>query len=70
MLLKGMRLLKDEGMDTAVLGVDAENPSGALRLYESVGFANVGTTSPTRKISNPAPRPASVWVRASAWQRI
>ena len=44
MLLKGMRLLKDEGMDTAVLGVDAENPSGALRLYESVGFANVRTS--------------------------
>jgi mycothiol synthase len=38
MLLAGMHLLKREGMDTAVLGVDAENPTGALRLYESVGF--------------------------------
>ena len=38
MLLAGMRLLKAEGMATAVLGVDAENPTGALRLYESVGF--------------------------------
>jgi ribosomal protein S18 acetylase RimI-like enzyme len=39
-----MHLLKGEGMDTAVLGVDAENPSGALRLYESVGFASVQTS--------------------------
>lgn len=38
MLLLGLRRLKDEGMRTARLGVDAENPSGALRLYESVGF--------------------------------
>jgi mycothiol synthase len=44
MLLRGMHLLKNEGMDTAVLGVDAENPSGALRLYESVGFRNVRTS--------------------------
>ncbi|HEX8596973.1 MAG TPA: GNAT family N-acetyltransferase [Chloroflexia bacterium] len=41
MLLAGMRKLKEDGMDTAVLGVDAENPSGALRLYESVGFKQV-----------------------------
>ncbi len=26
-------------MTDAVLGVDADNPSGALGLYESVGFA-------------------------------
>jgi len=44
MLLAGLHRLKDEGMDTAVLGVDAENPTGALRLYESVGFTNVRTS--------------------------
>jgi mycothiol synthase len=44
MLLTGMHLLKREGMDTAVLGVDAENPSGALGLYESVGFGKVQTS--------------------------
>jgi mycothiol synthase len=38
MLLAGLHLLKREGMDTGVLDVDAENPTGALRLYESVGF--------------------------------
>ncbi len=38
MLLAGMRKLKEVGMETVILGVDAENPSGALGLYESVGF--------------------------------
>ncbi|MBL1178871.1 GNAT family N-acetyltransferase [Pantanalinema sp. GBBB05] len=38
MLLTGMHQLKAKGMDTALLGVDAENPSGALKLYESEGF--------------------------------
>jgi mycothiol synthase len=43
MLLAGMHRLKADGVDVAVLGVDAENPSGALRLYESVGFRRVNT---------------------------
>lgn len=38
MLLTGMHQLKAKGMDTALLGVDSENPSGALKLYESEGF--------------------------------
>jgi mycothiol synthase len=38
LLLTGMQRLKNEGMDIAMLGVDSQNPSGALRLYESVGF--------------------------------
>jgi len=38
MLLSGLHQLKAKGIDTALLGVDAENPCGALRLYESVGF--------------------------------
>ena len=45
MLLAGMRKLKEDGMDTAVLGVDAENPSGALRLYEAVGFKQVRSST-------------------------
>jgi ribosomal protein S18 acetylase RimI-like enzyme len=32
-------------MDTATLGVDAENPSGALRLYESIGFKQVRSST-------------------------
>jgi ribosomal protein S18 acetylase RimI-like enzyme len=30
--------LREGGFDEAALGVDAENPSGALRLYEALGF--------------------------------
>ncbi len=44
MLLAGLHQLKKAGMDTARLGVDADNPSGALRLYESVGFRKVRTS--------------------------
>jgi mycothiol synthase len=41
MLLAGLHGLKAAGVDTAILGVDAENPSGALRLYESTGFRKI-----------------------------
>ena len=34
-----LRALRDEGMTSAMLGVDAENPTGALGVYESNGFA-------------------------------
>ncbi|MFQ4146376.1 GNAT family N-acetyltransferase [Chlorogloeopsis sp. ULAP02] len=37
-LLAGMDRLKAAGMETARLGVDAQNPNGAKQLYESVGF--------------------------------
>lgn len=37
-LLFGLQRLKAAGVAIAALGVDAENPTGALRLYESVGF--------------------------------
>lgn len=42
-LLAGMHQLKAAGMDMAKLGVDAENPNGALQLYESVGFHKIYT---------------------------
>ncbi|NEP04737.1 MAG: GNAT family N-acetyltransferase [Okeania sp. SIO2G4] len=43
MLLSGMERLQAVGMDKVRLGVDAENPSGANRLYESLGFRKVNT---------------------------
>jgi ribosomal protein S18 acetylase RimI-like enzyme len=43
MLLAGMLALRSAGASTARLGVDAANPSGATRLYESVGFRNIHT---------------------------
>ncbi len=39
LIARSLHVLAARGMDTAMLGVDADNPSGALRLYESFGFA-------------------------------
>jgi mycothiol synthase len=33
-----LELLRDHGMGSATLGVDADNPNGALRLYQNAGF--------------------------------
>ena len=38
LIARSLMLLRERGMTSAVLGVDADNPSGALGLYESVGF--------------------------------
>jgi ribosomal protein S18 acetylase RimI-like enzyme len=41
--------LRERGMTEGALGVDTENVSGALRLYESVGFRPVGKSTVYRK---------------------
>lgn len=38
LLAEGLRRLQSMGMDTATIGVDGQNPNGAVALYESVGF--------------------------------
>jgi mycothiol synthase len=38
MISDSLRRLKAAGMNEAILGVDAESTTGALRLYESLGF--------------------------------
>ena len=38
LMCHSMRVFKEMGLDYAALGVDAENPSGALPLYEQLGF--------------------------------
>lgn len=43
LLLIGLEQLKAAGMQTALISVDAENASGALKLYESVGFQTFET---------------------------
>ena len=40
--LAGVKTLRDAGMESVVLGVDAENVTGARRLYERYGFEVVG----------------------------
>jgi ribosomal protein S18 acetylase RimI-like enzyme len=38
LLTRSLQMFKDMGMDHAALGVDTQNPNGALDLYQSVGF--------------------------------
>ena len=38
LLVRGMAAFRSAGMDAASLGVDTENPTGAVGLYERVGF--------------------------------
>ncbi len=49
LLADSLRALRDDGMDSAGLGVYVQNPRGALRLYESMGFEPVATTYGYRK---------------------
>ncbi len=44
-----IRALRERGMTDGALGVDTENPSGALRLYESCGFVAVTRDAVYRK---------------------
>ena len=37
-LVPGAPAIKERGMEEAALGVHTENPNGAFRLYESMGF--------------------------------
>ncbi len=42
-------LLRARGMTEGMLGVDSENPSGALRVYESMGFVPISRETTYRK---------------------
>jgi len=49
LIARSLHTLAARGMDTAVLGVDADNPNGALHLYESFGFAVTDRSTAYRK---------------------
>ncbi len=49
------RVLRDRGMDEAWLGVDGSNPTGAVRLYEGLGF---GVTRRWQAYGRPLDGPA------------
>jgi mycothiol synthase len=38
LLARSLRAMREVGLTAATLGVDTENPTGALQLYESLGF--------------------------------
>ncbi len=49
LLLAGLRNLRDAGAQQAALGCDSENPTGATRIYERVGFVVHKTRAVYRK---------------------
>ncbi len=49
LIARSLRLLKEKGMAQACLGVDSQNLSGALWLYESMGYQTVERSTNWRK---------------------
>jgi len=49
LIVRSLAMLKELGMTEAALGVDTQNTSGALRVYESCGFKPVFTSVNFRK---------------------
>jgi GNAT superfamily N-acetyltransferase len=49
LIAQNLRELKARGMDHAALGVDTGNATGALRLYESMGFRSVSQVAVLEK---------------------
>ena len=49
LIAESLRALRDAGMTEAALGVDAENPTGALHVYENLGFRRTRTGVQYRK---------------------
>jgi mycothiol synthase len=49
LLVRSLKMFREMGFDSTALGVDTENASGALHLYESVGYKTVRTFAVYRK---------------------
>lgn len=49
LLTQSLQLHKDLGLEEACLGVDTDNPSGALQLYQRVGFSPIKRSAAYRK---------------------
>jgi mycothiol synthase len=49
LIARSFRVIKEQGMTEAALGVDAQNPNGALQLYRGMGFRTVKQYSTYRK---------------------
>jgi mycothiol synthase len=49
LIARSLRILADRGLEQAALGVDAENPTGALSVYEAMGFRRHRTGVSYRK---------------------
>ncbi|MBA2380705.1 MAG: GNAT family N-acetyltransferase, partial [Chloroflexi bacterium] len=49
LIARSLQALRNAGLTEAALGVDAENPTGALRVYEAMGFRRERTGVSYRK---------------------
>lgn len=49
LIARSLQALKERGMDYGILGVDADNPTGALGLYERNGFSVAERATAFRK---------------------
>lgn len=49
LIARSLVKIRDRGMDTGILGVDADNPTGALGLYERIGFVVAERSTAWRK---------------------
>jgi ribosomal protein S18 acetylase RimI-like enzyme len=49
LLARSMEMFKKMGMTQTALGVDTQNPSGALQLYESMGYKVISQSTVYRK---------------------
>lgn len=58
LMAAALRLYDKAGVTTATLGVDSHNPTGALRVYERIGFRPVKSAT-TYSISLSGDRPAT-----------
>jgi mycothiol synthase len=55
LIARSLRVHKTQGMTETALGVDAENPNGALQLYQSMGYKTVRRSVAYRKLMNTEP---------------
>ena len=49
LIARSLVLLKERGLDQGILGVDADNPTGALGVYERLGFVVAERSTAWRK---------------------
>ena len=49
LIADSLRALRDRGLEQAALGVDSQNPTGALGVYETLGFSRFQTGISFRK---------------------
>lgn len=50
LIARSLQVQKEQGMTESALGVDAENPNGALQLYQSMGFQVIKQAATYHKV--------------------